>query len=196
MKKIINLFYIVLFIICISCNSEQKKEYYENDISINRDKNYIGKKIIFPSKSKLFANDTIRIVDSTFFNNDMIKIVHIVNVNCSNCINELYSWKEIISLIEDDCEIIFLLTNIDNSEVNISRIIDTANDVFYVSDINQSFKHQNNLIYPDINLHTFLLDRSNEIKLMGDPIFDNMLVSEYMNIIALLNNDSTKNNLN
>lgn len=188
MNKIVNLFYVILFVtyFCPSCNPKAKT----NSENVNSNKSYIDKEIIFPGESILFTEDTTILIDSAFFNNDMIKIVHLINVNCSNCLNELIRWNSFISMIEDDCEIIFWLNNTDNNEFKVQNLIQAENNIHFVSDHSQSFEHLNDLAYPDINLHTFLLDRNNKIKLMGDPISDKMLISEYMNTIAFLNNNN------
>jgi len=99
-----------------------------------------------------------------------IKILTIIDANCSECITNLKSWKKFITQIDtSQVGIVFvchsidhLMTfkNLDSTEINLS--------LPYFEDIGKELAAKNKLS-DDKRLQTFLLDSANNVILVGNP---------------------------
>ena len=172
--------YILLFLlIVLSCKSEYKEKVFENFSPVP---NIINKKIKFPEKMNLFTKDSIVVIDSLYFQNNQIKIIHLVNLDCSNCKEDLLIWKDLLADFYE-CNVIFWLNNTSDKEMLIKDLCNEFDTEYFVSEINGCFECINDFVYPNIDFNTILLDKKNKVKLIGDPINNRKLISEYINEI-------------
>lgn len=110
-------------------------------------------------------------ISKGWFNNTPLKkfkIVTCIDARCSTCLNELGLWNEYIEDNQDfNVDYLFFLKIDDFKKVEyFLKHIDFKYPV--IIDENNTFFNQNSLP-KDKTLHTFLIDRTNNILLVGNP---------------------------
>lgn len=170
MKNLI-ICYILVSIMLISCSDSQEKSKKE----ISR---WIGKELHLKDSSYLY-----RIKKNPSYNSikaDRIKIVHYLNpMNCFNCLEDMKKWKNLMNEF-DSCNVSFIFYIHIHDWKHINRYFITWDiDLPVIIDKQNWFKTKNNL--PENKfLHTFLIDKSNSIVLIGDPLKNEKLKNLYI----------------
>lgn len=182
------IFLIFVLLLVFSCKFGKKEIEIENEKAVKTfsPKNFLDKQLQFPNYMFHYFRDSTTLVDSSFFHHDKLKLIHFVNLDCPNCLTDLQIWKELIPEFKE-CIIVFWLNDIENNDSLIYSLCNKFPMVYFISDYKECFECINDLVYPDLNLSTFLLDSENKIKLMGDPVNNKKLSSQYIQTIDKYN---------
>lgn len=150
-----------------------KCDYYEID------KRHLSK--ITDDKLKLFNNE--------------FKVVSIVDVTCMKCIfTNLNKSSEIFERLKNDFDslgIYYVLNYKIKDSIsfikNILPKIKTKGTLLI--DDNYNFERSNQLFTKDVKRRTFLIDKNNCIRVVGNPIYNRALINDYKNtILDLIDN--------
>jgi len=180
--------YIILFqllIFAVSCNNrntKEKKVEASTNVLINRE-------IYFPDSMLLYSEDTVFIIDSSFFSDNKPKLIHSVNLNCGNCLYNLQEWEQLLPEFKA-CKIVFWLNDFEGNDSLIDSLCNRFPAVNFISDYHGCFECINDLVYPDMNLSSLLLDGSNKIRLTGDPVYNKKLGSLYIQTLNKIKNNN------
>lgn len=152
-----------------------------------------GKRIRLPEElcllegTRLFNSATCR-VDLT----QKKKVISIVDATCPTCIlGQLNRTDSLFHTFLDSSQAVLLFVLNVNSEdstsfmVSMQPLITAKGLIFW--DSNYYFETLNDLFTPDLSRRTFLLDEENEIILVGNPLFDPKLLSNYKTLTNLRN---------
>jgi hypothetical protein len=148
----------LFFIMCTMCFCDSN---ISHEIKINT-----GKQIKFPdSLVNLLGNEQ----------NTGLRIVSCINGNCPKCLNELKKWMEIKDKYQ--YKLVFVIYTED--KVLLDYFIKKENlQISYFLDNTNSFILSNELPSNPL-LQTFLLDNSNKIRLIGNPLHNSSLFQFY-----------------
>lgn len=145
---------------------------------------WVGKKIVFPNENDLQnIGNMYRLVD--YFKKQYKILVYVDSVGCVECKLQLIKWEnfihEIDSILPGKVSILFVV-NIKESR-RLEYLLKYSNiNIPFVWDKKDELNRLNNFSNNPI-LHTFLLDRNNEVILVGNPIINNKLKNLYFNIL-------------
>lgn len=165
MKIVNKLYCVILLILCVfGCNNS------ESQIADLVEK-WQGKQILFP-ENMCFVNFEGDTVCSKMPDNSKKVIVFVDSVGCVSCKLQLAKWKkfiaEIDSLSEDTIPFIFIFQTDNLKEVGLLLKQDDFS-LPVCMDINGDFNRINK-VPNDIRLQTFLIDESDNVSLLGNPI--------------------------
>jgi len=153
---------------CINNNQNNTKNQFKEKV-----KAYIGKKIILPKDSLIHLkdNNVLPIEESNLYSNEM-KIVTCINANCHICVYNLDKWKqELIKKINSkNLNYIFYLYTDNYDLFKKSLYYKISGDYPLLIDTTNAFVSDNNLPKMDKRFHTFLINKNNEIILVGNPL--------------------------
>ena len=170
MSKIVIRFIICIFLTFIGCVSNTHKE---NEKIINE---WIGKKIILP---ELYDNGN----QNAF--SDRLKIIAKINGDCYSCLINLGKWKTFMENIPYKEKISFyfyLVTSDSMVYKNLNKEKIHFNHPVIYDEYNK-FQKQNKLNSNSI-FHVMLLDSSNRVLLIGDPINNEKMTNLYKKVIC------------
>ncbi len=159
--------------------------YIPSNITIRLLKKWQNKTIIFPQKLqfKVFNHDTINLLNQT----SKYKIVsHITLQGCTACKLQLPKWKEIKEAIDSLSSEPIPLLLFSNSK-NLSKIVDISRNYSFDYPICIDEKDSLNILnrFPkDERFHTFLLDRNNRVKVIGNPVRNSKIKELYLKVIT------------
>lgn len=172
---------IVLSITLSSCNSN---EYSKDTRDFKKEiKRLHGTRLLFPEELLMLRNESITPVLSSELFNFPLKIVTIISGDCGNCVLKINGWTRITRELKH------------NKKVKVYIIIMADSD-FFVESYSESilidypllfdesfYMLINNELSERIELRTFLLDESNNIILVGNPILGSSIENMYLNTI-------------
>lgn len=173
-----NRFYLIfgLFIIFTCCKQEQ-----QTDSIVSK---WIDKQIIFPTNVTFYmsGSDTKAEVDL----NKKFKLLTYINTEgCVACKLKMHLWTDLIEKFskssQDSIAFIFVLNSNNYKEINhIFKSIHFNYPVIY--DTKDEFNRLNK--FPkQLEFQTFLLDRTNKVKVIGNPIFNLAVKDLYLKYI-------------
>lgn len=167
-------------IICIHSCSSNRNEYTDHQFSDT----LLLKEIHFPNSLRELRDGQLFDIEQLLYNlEDKRKVVSIIDANCMKCvISQLNVLDSIFkSIIISDDAMIFILnvTPIDSAHFVNTLLPEIDAIGFLLWDNDYIFERENNLLTPDVNLRTFLLDTSNTIVLYGNPILYPDVIYDY-----------------
>lgn len=170
---------ILLAIMLFSCTESRKQEIERTTLK------WLGKEVLFPSKMTFtrFATDT---VNYDFSKSNYKIVVYVDSLGCTGCRLQLKKWKEFISTLD----------SMTNSSVSVMFVFQSKN----ISEI-EDLLLQNNFLMPiyvdiedkmnnlnrfpkDPRFQTFLIDKNNRIKVIGNPISNLNINKLYIDVIS------------
>lgn len=162
-----------LFVLLISLGacSSPVKESREAKIV----KGLMGKELVFTDN--LFA-DTPK-DDQSFqdiLQQKSLKIVTIVNYDCGPCRESINKWKEYFN--GKNIPFILIVRGGDEEFYNNIRSKESSSFRYIYYDMNNMFELTNK-IPQDIRLRTFLINRENKIRIIGNPLFNKYIAKLY-----------------
>jgi hypothetical protein len=179
MKKLISILFILLICIITSCHKPNYR------LSVHE---LLNTKVVFPS-NMINLNDSFNKPSVLNNNHKPLMLCWFDSSACTSCfINSLYLWNDIVeSSLSDTSKFDFIfifsmpLYKIEDFRVHYNE---RGNKGISFIDVNQEFSELN----PILNKHrsiikTYLLDKSNTIKLVGNPIRNDTLWNMYNKII-------------
>jgi hypothetical protein len=116
---------------------------------------------------------------------DKLKIINRIDGSCGKCINDIKRWEEeIIREIDTNFVNIHIIIYTDDPS-NFTNVICPEIDIIYplLIDTLNSFVINNDLPRFDNRFHSFLLDRNNNIILIGSPLHSRKLKTLYLDEI-------------
>ena len=168
-KYIVGLFFIFL----LSCSQENKK-IKDNLSQIIGQKVQLIDSLRYYSQEKGFYKDSIM---------EQLKIITFIDGGCGSCLYDLEKWKEIVALPKlKDIRFLFYVKCYNRNqlisvikEINFTYpiIIDTSNQFYKVNNLKSDKTYQ-----------TFLVDKKNNILLVGNPLYSLQIKSLYLNTLA------------
>jgi hypothetical protein len=153
---------------CIRNNKNNTKNQFKENV-----KAYIGKKIILPEDSLiLLKDDNILPIEESNLRSNEMKIVTSINGNCHICVYNLDKWKQelIKKLNSKKLHFIFYLHTDDYDLFKKSLYYKISGDYPLLIDTTNAFVSDNDLPKMDKRFHTFLINKNNEIILVGNPL--------------------------
>ena len=173
-----NRFYLIfgLFIIFTCCKQEQ-----QTDSIVSK---WIDKQIIFPTNVTFYmsGSDTKAEVDL----NKKFKLLTYINTEgCVACKLKMHLWTDLIEKFskssQDSIAFIFVLNSNNYKEIN--YIFENANFNYpVIYDTKDEFNRLNQ--FPkQLEYQTFLLDHTNKVKVIGNPIFNLAVKDLYLKYI-------------
>lgn len=177
------IYYAICFVsmmISFSCNSRLNKEKEIENLIMR----WEGRTIQFPKSSvfSIFGRDTIL---SNYLDSDYKVVIYADNLGCINCKLKLSAWKKMISEFNkiSDCKISFLFYLYPNYKEEIIDILKQNNFNYPVClDLDNTFYKLNNLP-SDEKFHVFLLNKADNVLLIGNPVNNSKIRDLYMDII-------------
>jgi len=159
----------------IGCNSTSLK--LKDDIN-----DITGRHISFPDQIDYWAYDstTFQMEKENFTLNHELKIIAIIDIDCSACVGEIDEWEKALKekKLKKDLVFIFIIKTVDPE--NFSQFIrhkkisdayvayDSSNEIFKIN----SFSNYK-------TLQTMLLDNDNRVILVGNPLNNKSLIKLY-----------------
>lgn len=157
--------------------------------------NWIGKRMVFSEELKLLKNNNIYSLDCFIKSSkNKNKIISIIDASCSRCIlgqlNKIDSLFAGILKEDYNAELVFIL-NVDDRDFKSFMValypLITSNAPI-LCDNKFRFETSNNIFTSDLSKRTFLVNKKNEIILVGNPLYSTDLLIEYKNKIMALGN--------
>ncbi|AFL82848.1 hypothetical protein Belba_0179 [Belliella baltica DSM 15883] len=127
----------------------------------------------------------------TFLNK--AKIISIVDGFCMKCVINEINQRDILlqEITKNDSlgQVIFIMNVSKEGSVMFLKHFEPLINVkgLILWDDEYNFENKNNLLTSDKKLRTFLIDHNNQIKIMGDPIYNTDLIKEYKMILQEIN---------
>ena len=145
-------------------------------------KEWLDKEIVFPDSST-FTIYGEKSVDFTVLDSNYKILTYIDSIGCSSCKLQLSKWKEFMSEIDSvsDKNVSFLFFLHPNNVREVKIKLKEERFKYPVCfDYKDELNKKNKLLH-DINFQTFLLDSTNKVKLIGNPIYSNKIRQLYLN---------------
>ena len=173
------LLYIGIIILFLSCQ-ESRKEHINRLV-----KEWKKKEIVFP-KNPIFTilgNDT---VDFKIKKSNYKVVVYVDSTGCVSCKLRLKEWKEFITYVDSvnggQVPFLFFFQSKDNKELR--YILKRDNFRFPVCVDSQNEFGKLNRFPSELMFQTFLLDKDNRVKVIGNPIHNLSVKELYLKEIA------------
>ena len=157
--------------ICFACDSHKKET--KNKVS-----EYMGDTLYLPTKSEVLYKDSLYTKDIPINNKAKLKISTLLWGDCHSCIADLKKWEEFYQFVENknEVEILFYLYT---SDINFFRnSLYNKKNHKYPLILDKKFKYvdRNKLPFKNKTYQTFLLDSTNKVILVGNPIYSDKLM--------------------
>lgn len=174
-----NIYVLILLTLLFSCQESEKKKIMRI-VSEWQDK-----EIIFPENLVFtrFGTDT---VDTPFSQSEYKILMYVDSIGCTSCKLQLPRWKNFIQLLDSTCQdsipvIIFLNSNnikdiqyiLKRDKYNLPVCIDREDSLNKLNNFPQ-----------EISLQTFLLDKNNKVKAIGNPIHNEKIKDFYLSLLT------------
>ena len=175
MKRILILF--TLMLLALSCNNPPKNKVKEEILQ------WENKEIIFPKDMALapFATDTLHQYKAQPYR----VLMYVDSIGCTPCKLHLGVWQLFIEEMDNkytnQVGYLFYFANkkpteveelLHSEEVNIPAVVDEDN---MLNELNQ--------LSANPNLHCFLLDKNNRVKVIGNPIYNQKIKELYLSTL-------------
>lgn len=174
-----NICIFILLTLLLSCR-ESEKEKIVRVVS-----EWQEKEVVFPEHITFtrFGTDTVDIPLSL---SDYKILVYVDSIGCTSCKLQLPRWKNFIQLLDSTCNdsvpvLIFLHSNnIKDIQYVLKR---DKYDLPVCIDREDSLNKLNN--FPrEMSLQTFLLDKNNKVKAIGNPVHNDKIKELYLNLLT------------
>jgi hypothetical protein len=170
--------FLSLTLVCFISFSCKNKSSEKNEVE-----KYIEKNIQMPKDSiLLLKNDSVLSIKKANLESDKIKIVSRINSQCHSCVHHLDQWKqELMKRFKDrSIQFVFYLYT-DSFELFKRKFYHRISGTYpLLIDTTNAFIRDNNLPKMDQRFHTFLLNRKNEVILVGNPLLNSEIRELYL----------------
>lgn len=158
--------YILLLLSLLTACKENNKEKFALLVQ-----EWQGKEIVFP-QNMAFTRFVTEPVDYRIPDAEYKVLVYVDSVGCTSCKLQLLKWKELIAHVDSatngNVPFIFIFQSKDDRELRYILKCDNF-DSPVCFDRNNRFNSSNR--FPqDITFQTFLLDKDNKVKVIGNPV--------------------------
>ena len=158
--------YILFLLFLLTACQENKKEQFARLVQ-----EWQGKEIVFP-QDMAFSRFVTEPVDYRIPDAEYKVLVYVDSIGCTSCKLQLPKWKELIAHVDSatngNIPFIFVLQSKDARELRYILKRDNFDRPVCI-DRNNRFDELNQ--FPqDITFQTFLLDKDNKVKVIGNPV--------------------------
>ena len=158
--------YILLLLSLLTACKENNKEKFAQLVQ-----EWQGKEIVFP-QNMAFTRFVTEPVDYRIPDAEYKVLVYVDSVGCTSCKLQLPKWKELIAHVDSatngNVPFIFVFQSKDDRELRYILKCDNFDRPVCI-DRNNRFDELNQ--FPqDITFQTFLLDKDNKVKVIGNPV--------------------------
>ena len=158
--------YILLLLSLLTACKENNKEKFALLVQ-----EWQGKEIVFP-QNMAFTRFVTEPVDYRIPDAEYKVLVYVDSVGCTSCKLQLLKWKELIAHVDSatngNVPFIFVFQSKDDRELRYILKCDNFDRPICI-DRNNRFDELNQ--FPqDITFQTFLLDKDNKVKVIGNPV--------------------------
>ena len=158
--------YILLLLSLLTACKENNKEKFAQLVQ-----EWQGKEIVFP-QNMAFTRFVTEPVDYRIPDAEYKVLVYVDSVGCTSCKLQLLKWKELIAHVDSatngNVPFIFVFQSKDDRELRYILKRDNFDRPVCI-DRNNRFDELNQ--FPqDITFQTFLLDKDNKVKVIGNPV--------------------------
>ena len=158
--------YILLLLSLLTACKENNKEKFALLVQ-----EWQGKEIVFP-QNMAFTRFVTEPVDYRIPDAEYKVLVYVDSVGCTSCKLQLLKWKELIAHVDSatngNVPFIFVFQSKDDRELRYILKCDNFDRPVCI-DRNNRFNSSNR--FPqDITFQTFLLDKDNNVKVIGNPV--------------------------
>jgi len=147
---------VFFLILLIGCSN------YDNKSSVEK-KDYLNRQLLLPN---LFIHN--KRYKQSYRTNTKYKIIAYINGNCYYCLPDLDKWEQLLN--DFNCSSLFYIHTFDSVALK-SELERIQFNEPYCIDINQKFLIMNHLPN-NKTFHSFVINESNEIQVLGDPVND------------------------
>lgn len=178
-NRILLIILTTLLILCISCR-ESDQERVARLVQ-----EWQGKEIIFPEGLVFtrFVKDT---VDYRIPEAEYKVVVYVDSIGCTSCKLKLPEWKKLIthidSLTDSNIPFLFFFQSKDNTELRFILIQDNFNKPVCIDQ--NDLMNKENKFPKEQAFQTFLLDKDNKVKVIGNPIQNLAVKDLYLKYIT------------
>ncbi|GHU83897.1 hypothetical protein FACS189415_7270 [Bacteroidia bacterium] len=181
---------ILLSLFLVSCHSADKKKKEEITRLVTE---WQGKEIVFP-KDIIFTRFATDTVDYQVSESEYKVLIYVDSVGCTSCKLQLLKWKELIaytdSLTNGSVPFLFFFHPKDIRELRYLFKIDEF-DLPICIDTEDELIRLNR--FPvNMTFQTFLLNRDNEVVVIGNPIHNLSVKDLYLKQIGITNDQFAK----
>jgi hypothetical protein len=175
--------YILSLLICLivfSCNNSQKQKKIKEETAVYS--RWFNKKIELPQTT---VNDTdcINCTQGIFSDRKGYMIISIFDIGCSSCMETLDNWKEFTKLMNKrNVKVAFIIPPELMDMYNRQKQLFDGLTLYF--DKKYRFIEANQ-ISPDKALQTFLIDKTNKIVILGNPVINPGVRNIYLKFTAI-----------
>jgi len=166
-------YYLLLLIILLSSCKENEKGRITQLVT-----EWQGKEIILP-KNPVFTQYVTDTIDYRIPQSDYKVLVYVDSIGCTSCKLQLDGWKEFIASVNsvsvDSIPFLFFFHSKDYREIR--YLLKTSSFDLPISIDKEDELNKLNQFPSDIMFQTFLLDKNNNVVVLGNPIH-NLAVKE------------------
>jgi len=162
----------LLTLVALGCVNKEKADSYDFETKVNA---LWGKKIII--NDSIFNTHCL-----TRYHDKKYKIITSIDGDCSCSIEALEKWEKYKltnKLVAKKTEVIIFITSEYDFLINEEIFKKIAPDICLIFDLNNTYVTMNKLTYISNNLMTFLLDSTNTVKLIGNPVSNKKIEKLY-----------------
>lgn len=177
------LFLLIGFIILtnISCKGRAESNEIRKIVA-----QQMGKEIVFPKQLRELKNTKFRTIDSLEKEvENKVKIVSLIDATCVKCIyNNMNKLDSLVNNLFEPKAGLVKIFILNFSKQDSARFINDlypliSSNAYLLWDRDYSFERENDILVDKVGLRTFLLDRSNKIATIGNPLFYPSVLNVY-----------------
>ncbi|MBC8603074.1 DUF1573 domain-containing protein [Parabacteroides acidifaciens] len=174
------LLYILSLLFLLAACQENKKEQFARLVQ-----EWQGKEIVFP-QDMLFTRFVTDTVDYTIQESEYKVLIYVDSTGCTSCKLQLPKWKELIAHVDSatngNIPFIFVFQSKDDKELR--YILKRDNFTRPVCIDRDSRLDKLNRFPQEITFQTFLLDKDNKVKVIGNPVHNLAVKDLYLKQIT------------
>lgn len=178
---------LLLITLLLSCKEDKKKDIAQLVTE------WQGKEIVFPKEMTFtqFVTDT---VDYEIPNAEYKVLVYVDSIGCTSCKLQLHKWKELIeytdSVTNGKVPFLFFFHSKDYKEIRYLLKRDGFDRPVCI-DLDDRLNKLNK--FPaDMTFQTFLLDKKNQVKALGNPVHNTAVKDLYLKLLTGQDNPNNK----
>lgn len=173
---------ITLSAILYSCNSNEYRKYTKDTKKeITR---LFDTKLCFPDDLLMVYKDSISPFNQTGLHHTPLKIVTIISGDCLNCVQSINDWARLIEVFRHNKKVkIFIIVLSDGVDHFIDSYYSNVSIDYPLLIDENYFMLINNELSEKIELRTFLLNKNNDIILVGNPLLGSTVEELYIETI-------------
>ena len=173
--------WIIWIILALSCSCrENKKEQFAHLVQ-----EWQGKEIVFPEKMA-FSRFVTEPVDYAIPESEYKVLIYIDSTGCTSCKLQLPKWKELIAHVDSatggNIPFIFVFQPKDDKELRYILKRDNFDRPVYID--RDGKMNTLNRFSLEIMFQSFLLDRENKVKVIGNPVHNLAVKDLYLKQIT------------